>query len=545
MGLALLVLLPVVAVVALGAYGESFGGQSEGRSERGAVLNVVPAAGRPGETLRIEGTGWPPRQAIRLDMLKSASEESVPVRFAGIVASRNGTFVVDAVLPMTLPLAPGSRILIRAAGQTLGEEMVVASAPFEIKGFETEMSITALAAESALALAGARVQVRDDFGMLRAEGMTDPGGSISFQGLPPGDRYEVWVRAPDRRAATISGAGLVEKEVSKLEAQLERAPGERLYVGGQAIPNEYAMELIGVDLAAGLAVTERVQLEPWAIRSGRLSSQDYAPYLVFGTGSTLSPPNAPEGSAMGLSADGLRSALSAIWAIDADQTGIESIVHSGRYLGLDPATREALVMLTTDYDAHIVHFDLVGGGIRKIDRLEGRFLDAYLSPDGGAVVLLDWSSGALVRFELVTGERTVFDIPRIRTPLVTAMDAEGRLYVYSDPGGRLLRVTLDGEVRLLAFVPELSGNVKALAVTPDGSRAVLAPARPGLVFVVDTETGNTEALLPLSSTADVLVFSASVDRLYAASADGWAVYVYSWPEIRLLDTVPLPPKAQP
>jgi len=118
-GLALLVLLPVVAVVALGAYGESFGGQSEGRSERGAVLNVVPAAGRPGETLRIEGTGWPPRQAIRLDMLKSASEESVPVRFAGIVASRNGTFVVDAVLPMTLPLAPGSRILIRAAGQTL------------------------------------------------------------------------------------------------------------------------------------------------------------------------------------------------------------------------------------------------------------------------------------------------------------------------------------------------------------------------------------------------------------------------------------------
>ena len=90
--LAALILIPVVAVVGLGAYGSSLGGSTTSVGTRGAELKLIPAHGLPGSTVRIEGRNWPARARISLSLSRPSSAAGVAplrMRLAKLLASRN------------------------------------------------------------------------------------------------------------------------------------------------------------------------------------------------------------------------------------------------------------------------------------------------------------------------------------------------------------------------------------------------------------------------------------------------------------------------
>ena len=99
--LGLVVLIPVLAVIALGFYGASIGGQSSAVAVSGAELRVMPAGGPPGSTVTVTGQNWKPREeiAIYLGIPGDRGTEARRIRLLALTASRSGRFEVEVVMP--------------------------------------------------------------------------------------------------------------------------------------------------------------------------------------------------------------------------------------------------------------------------------------------------------------------------------------------------------------------------------------------------------------------------------------------------------------
>ena len=65
-GVAALVLIPVLLIVGLGVYGSSLGGSAKSVAGSGAELRLLPARGFAGSAVAIQGRQWPPRKTVSL-----------------------------------------------------------------------------------------------------------------------------------------------------------------------------------------------------------------------------------------------------------------------------------------------------------------------------------------------------------------------------------------------------------------------------------------------------------------------------------------------
>ena len=162
--LAVVILLPVAVVVALGAYGSSLGGATIATGPGDAELLVFPSHGLPGSPLKVTGKHWPPRSnvAIQLQRPQAGSDSlSKPLRLAEIITSRRGTFEIDTTIPGSVIPFGTQSVRIQAVGRKPSQpDAAVLSVPFDLDPYPNEITISVVDADTGAASPDAIVRHR-------------------------------------------------------------------------------------------------------------------------------------------------------------------------------------------------------------------------------------------------------------------------------------------------------------------------------------------------------------------------------------------------
>ena len=188
--LALAILLPVAAVVALGAYGSSLGGATIATGAGDAELLVFPSHGLPGSPLKVTGKHWPPRSNVAIQLQRPAAGPdslSKPLRLAEIITSRRGTFEIDTTIPgSVIPFGTQSVRIQAVARKSSQPDPAVLSVPFDLDPYPTEVTISVVDADTGAASPDAIVRIDDSFGQEIAVDTAGETGGVAFAGNPPG-----------------------------------------------------------------------------------------------------------------------------------------------------------------------------------------------------------------------------------------------------------------------------------------------------------------------------------------------------------------------
>ena len=134
-GLALLLLIPVAAIVALGVYGSGQGGQARGETATGATITILPATGQPGTQVTVSGEGWQPREPIDLLLVvEKPGRDPLNLTLGSVLASRSGEFDISLVIPPLAFDGADARAEIQANGaaEELEQASGLATAEFEV-----------------------------------------------------------------------------------------------------------------------------------------------------------------------------------------------------------------------------------------------------------------------------------------------------------------------------------------------------------------------------------------------------------------------------
>ena len=186
--LAVLVLVPVAVIIALGAYGSAIGGTVRSASKSGAEINLTPSEGLPGSPVRIEGRKWPPRSEVAIFARRPEQRgDARRLSIARAISSRNGAFALDFVIPTGLATGRTSQLLIEAESFGPGRPFVGTSpVVFELLPFQIELIVKVVDSSSSLPLSGVRVDITNFVGTTDSQGVTDSEGTIKFDDLSPG-----------------------------------------------------------------------------------------------------------------------------------------------------------------------------------------------------------------------------------------------------------------------------------------------------------------------------------------------------------------------
>ena len=262
--LAALILIPVVAVVGLGAYGSSLGGSTTSVGVRGAELKLIPAHGLPGSTVRIEGRNWPAKARISLSLARPSSAEGAAplrMRLAKLLASRNGTFRLDTIIPAALVNPDTRGFLITSEALDRNDAPISdVSAGFKVEPYPNSVIVQIVDAESGTPLADSALSISDSFDRVVTNGLTGPDGSAVFSGLAPGSLKVKVQRLGYREAKgtlTVRGEGESRHLVS-----LDAAPIRRMYVPAAMSVEGGTAKFVGIDRWTGLTFEHEVPIPP-------------------------------------------------------------------------------------------------------------------------------------------------------------------------------------------------------------------------------------------------------------------------------------------
>ncbi len=543
-GLTVLILIPILVVIGLGAYGQSLGGISTGVGRQGVELTVLPASGRLGSTLRVEGAGWPPRSEIRLDFTRAGQDGTAvgpPIRFGGILSSRSGKFASEVVLPTTLPMPPGSQLRITATAIEVRERGIHATAPFAVEGFDNELVFEAADPVSGARISGVDVEIRDRFRTLVARGQTGSDGAARFAGLSPNPGYSATAQVHGRKIFRSAAFSIPESGILTVTAELAEAPDERFFVGARFYAEDNAIELIGIDAASELPVAERIELESWARSNRDITDGESDVKLFFNTRHTL----AGIFGAPGIPTDEtLRDLPLAVSALQVTRpVGTTSLIYQpaeGRNLGRHPATGELIVSMNDGLQVGIALIDPVSGIQRWAAVIEGRYVGPLLSSNSGKVVMFGRWESSIVEIDLTDASVTESDLPAIQSPIAVGRDYQGGWLAFSMTTGGLYRIGAGAAVEVVAVLPDLKNRRVALEPDPAGPSLLLLSPGEGLAYVIDGESGATLAIIPTESRIDEALFSSDGGRVFLASRQDRVIYVFTWPGLQRLDSVSLP-----
>ncbi len=250
--LAVVVLVPVAVIIALGAYGSAIGGSAKSVSESGAEINLTPSEGLPGSPVRIEGRKWPPRSEVAIFARRPEQRDDAPrLAIARAISSRNGAFALDFVIPTGLATVRTSQLLIEAESSGPGRSFVGTSpVVFELLPFQIELIVKVVDSSSSLPLSGVRVEITNFVGTTDSQGVTDSEGTIKFDDLSPGivtveaglldyRRNHITLTMPDSGAASTVVA-------------LAPDPRRRLYFPVAAPLDNGQIRVAGLDRASAL-----------------------------------------------------------------------------------------------------------------------------------------------------------------------------------------------------------------------------------------------------------------------------------------------------
>ena len=536
--LGLVVLVPVLAVVGLGAYGSTLSEGAIARAESGAELQLIPAHGPPGSKIKIEGRKWPPVSAVDLYLsraLESTAGSEMNLRLAHIYSSRSGTFAVETLIPAAVVGGRTADLLVTAVGSDREDSTELrSSVRFAIDPFPTNLLVAVSDAASGAALAGARVRVHDTFGRPIAEAVSGEDGTVVFKGVSPG-QAELRLRMPGYYAGAVR-VTIPESTPSEVGIGLESAPPLRLYAAGAFLGDDGRIRLLGVDRWSGEPFMQEIEAP-----AGRLLPLlDDAGSTYFGY---LQPEDGPDSAtSLGAAVPGFIWSLGRIQRLEEEaRVGYPRSMWLAR-LGATPHG-DLFYSITNSTDVRGVSAlyliePATGKIVYRRNRSSSRL--PVLSRDGSKLYLVPRVRGATTVLDVASGN--IEDTGSwLNLELVHVSPHPER----ADVGYAL---TWDGDL----YEVELSTGVRGepfysspgatwVASLPGGLLALANPARSAIV-VVDPSGAQPEYVIGLPSPADWVWADPEGPFLYAGEyrSDVLIVHLLDRATLRYEQTLEFP-----
>ena len=245
-------LIPIVAILALGLYGSSITGGFPLVEDQGPVLQIEPPMGPAGSSIPVRGSDWIPRTLVQIEMRLNTSRPAIaadgtivettassPAIFLDeIIASRAGTFSIDTQLPTTIPMTTKSEIEFRASatyrdGELAGESRTVFNLVAGLGSIETTVAVE----PNGQPATTGHVELIGDHGELLAAVPISADGTARFTGLPTGATYDVRARVPGYEVLSSSDLTVGTNSPTPVTFKMHPGSSSRLIVGGVPVPN--------------------------------------------------------------------------------------------------------------------------------------------------------------------------------------------------------------------------------------------------------------------------------------------------------------------
>ena len=524
--MAVLVLVPVAAIIALGAYGSTIGGTVRSTSKSGVEISLTPSEGLPGSPVRIEGRKWPPRSEVAIFAHRSGkSGDSQRFPIARAISSRNGTFALEFVIPTGLAIGRSSQLFIEAESSGPGKSSVETSAvAFELLPFQNELTVKVIDSSTSRPLSGVRVEITNFLGATDTRGVTDPTGTIRFDGLSPGI-VTVEAGLLDYRRNRIIVAVPKSGDASTV-VELAPDPAKRLYFPVADPLDNGQIRVAGVDRASALRSDSVVNVPvtppdipasrlitnlsffiPVNVESGADSPAQGLPDRLHAVFNYLSEQHrirfyrrassGPFAWYIGTSARGeiLLVVEDPLSAIRLELRAIDPLTGDSRLLRHDISIHDVMPVASFDgtryffanrFRKRIEAVDIESGdSIASIRGVPGRIIRAASNPTGTHVYLLAFDGGIFV----VDIEARSVDGPIAEVPGATwlASDKTGRRLYLVGPGlEALVVVDLDRDQSI--HMAPLDRAAYWVWTDPEGPFIFMGQARGAEVTVVDAET---------------------------------------------------------
>ena len=514
-----LAIVPVLIVVALGAYGSSLGGAVLTGGDGRAEIAVFPAHGRPGSTLKIVGDRWAPSASVTIQIQRQASNgelSSAPLRLGEVIASRRGTFELETTIPGSVIPLGTSAVRIQAVARNGEAPEAALAATFQIDPYSNRLEISVVDAATGRSASAAQIAVEDSFGQEIASASTDADGMAFIEGIYPGQKW-VTVRKVDYEIAR-GPIQIPESGEAAYQFSIHASPGKRIVLFAYGTAGGRDTELVGIDRSSGLRVREARTAPPG--RAAPVSMPDLDVYQHFIL--PLDGEPARGGTRAGN--------IDALWAMGAAGNRLRSITsgfatalwHS--YIGRSVIGDVLFSRASThifDPGSHLYVVDPDSGQI-VFDRPYTRdILPPILAKDRTRVFFVNWSASSVSVLDLSDGRQStlvenipLFIISAIADPsnddslLLSANDRS--VYRLDLRRGQLIEVYRGTTVQ------------SWIGVTPDG-RLMSSGFRSSDIVVTDLETGQVEDVIPLRWAADWVWADRSGPFIFAVGL--------TWPDV--------------
>lgn len=510
--LGLLLLLPVVVIVGLGAYGESLGGSISSADRGSGNLTIQPANTRLGEPVRITGRGWPPAGEVSIYAYSGGSAEALPANvltLARVRPSRSGSFELEAVLGQSL-FAPGTGTVRVAAipSDEPGAERVVVE--IQILPFGNVVAVTVTGDRSGNALPDATVSVEDRFRRTAVTGRTDLAGGLLLEGAPPGPailHVQLQDHSAHRQPILVPIDGRVEFQI-----QLTREPGHRLYMPA-GYSDAGGARVIAIDRVSGLPVNTDVP----AVGRGDLPLPDFGrnrhfSYIVAVDDqqsegrSPLAIDSLSALAHVGRQVGGLRRSPAA-WVNYVGRSMLGEVIYTTGGFGVIRLKQLYVVRSGGDPDESTSAYALPPDALMPV-----------LAADRRTAYVVDWRQRTLSLFDLATGDVRVIarELPELLRQVVRDPSTNS-LFLLSSAGGSIYRFDLSR----LAVVgdPLPVSGAEYLAAAGDGRLLIVVPGDREII-AADSATLRIEAVVPLeeplywvwTAPGEPFVYAGRLDR---------------------------------
>jgi hypothetical protein len=489
-GLGLLLLLPAVVILALGAYGEAVGGSISAAGPGAAKLSVQPANTRLGEPIRITGRGWPAAEEISIYAYPGIAGGALPGRalaLARIKPSRTGSFEIDAVLGQSLFATDSGMVSVVALpSDSPGAERVAVE--LQILPFANTVAIAVTGIDSGRALPDATITVEDRFGRVAATGRSDPSGRLVIEGAPPGPAI-LHVQLADYSAhhetILVPADGRLDVRIG-----LVPDPGRRVYLpAGVAGPDPNA-HMIAIDRASGLPVTSAV---PSAGRS-ELPLPDFARNRYFSYLVAVDLPDDDQPSPLAIEAIvALARVGREVGGIRRSPAAVVNFVGDSVYGPVIYTTGG--IGLTIGKHLHVVAPDLDPAEVPTAFALSPDALMPALAADGRGAYVVDWRRRTLSLLDLADGgvRAIARELPALVRQVIRDPHTDS-LLLLSAAGGTIYRFDL-AQLAVVGDPLPLPG-AEYLAAPGDGRMLVVVP-RSLEIVAVNSATLRVESVVPL------------------------------------------------
>ena len=519
----MVVLIPIVAVIGLGAYGATLGGSASSVGESGSELRVFPGRGIPGEPVRLEGERWPPRSRVDLFINRTdGAERLTRLPIAKAITSRSGTFILDAVVPAALigPRTESVRFEAEAVRST-AKVLAASSVTFEIDPYPNELNVEVFDIRSGDLLPGVKVQLLDIRGSVASEGITGDDGSVRFTNVNPGEMAVHAIKLDYLRGnldLRIPASGATTARLG-----LTSDPQRRLFVPFTESEGTGTLQIAGVDRASGMRSDLAIDLP--RTTSGEVPAGFFMNFFFL-----VPEDSPPSNGADRSSAEQFDTALSFFRNV-----GIGFSRRNFRYppyAWYSGRSSTGEVLLMVESPGKVALFDLIAvdENTRKF-RVLTRYLSLYdvpplVSPAGAQYFYVDRYKRKVEVVDIRTGEVTT---------VVTGLPKDV-FRIAADPSGRIVYVvTLTGGIYRVDLVEEqVSGPIAEapgatwMAVSGDGANLYVVGVGLDVLTVVGLDDPYPVRLAPLDQSAEWVWVDPEGPYIYA----GWSIR----PVVTLIDS---------